>query len=165
MKTFTTILILTVLSSCITEKHRQRICNACAVTTNSKDSIYEHVIHDTITFPPVEGPIQYLENPCKILCDSLGHLKPFIRIEKHNGITSTIESKDDNISFKCAADSLQRYIDHIQKDSYHKTDSAYEKRIPCENERTRFDGFTFWWFWITLVLLILFIVIKIFFKK
>lgn len=149
------------LASCVTQKQRARICNTCSVVSNSKDSIIETVVHDTIKLPPIYGPVQYLENPCKKLCDSLGNLIPFVIKEKKNGITGTIKSVGNSIAFDCAADSLQAYIEYIKKESYHKKEENHVKYIPCENERTRFDGFTFWWFWITGIILFLYILIRI----
>ena len=156
MKKIFIILVILCFASCVTEKQRLKICDSCAVKTVSKDSVWEHVVRDTITLPPIVGPVQYLENPCKELCDSLGHLKPFIKTETKNGITGTIKSVGNIIAFDCAADSLLAYIDCINEEWFYKKENSFIKNIPCSlKHETKFDGFTFWWFWITLALILI----------
>lgn len=48
-------------------------------------------------------------------------------------------------------------IQKIRADYYRAIDSRRETtvKLPCVNERTKFDGFTYWWFWITLAAIVL----------
>ena len=68
------ILGLIILSSCVTEKKRLKICATCTLKELKTDTIYieknEKIVkvNDTIT----------LDNPCKDLCDSAGNLKPAV---------------------------------------------------------------------------------------
>ena len=145
------ILLLTLLSSCITEKKRQKICQTCPVKIEKEvhDSIIEK-LKDTTIYITQQGPIQYLENPCKTLCDSLGNLKP-IKIEsKKNGIKSTIKSVGNTLAIECETDSLKAVINGL-KETIRITKEKEIKEVPvCHlDHKTKFDGFTFWWFWIT----------------
>ncbi|MDQ3047060.1 MAG: hypothetical protein M3R27_05885 [Bacteroidota bacterium] len=147
------------LTSCVTQKQRSKICLTCTVVTQSHDSIIEKIVRDTITLPPIAGPIQYLENPCKELCDSLGNLKPFIKTERKNGVVSTIRSVGNSIVVKCDTDSLQAEILKIEKERFQKIETV--QRIPCHlQHESKFSGFTFWWFWITAGLLFLWLIWK-----
>lgn len=154
-----TLLSLIFFSSCkLIEKNHQRICNGCPV----KDSIVyidQVKLHDTTIYITEQGPIQYLENPCKKLCDSLGNLKPFEIKKKENGIVGTIKSVGNSIEFDCKDDSLQAVIRGlIDRNRITKEKVNSVKEIPCDKEhRTSFDGFTRWWFYITGALLILYI--------
>lgn len=134
-------------------------CKGKDSTSHTENTI---VLFDTVKIPyPVQGPVQYLENPCANLCDSLGKLKQFEVKKKTNGITGTIKSVGNSIVFDCKTDSLL-YIIEIQK----RTIDTYEKnkiviQAPCNKEhRNRSDGFTFWWFWISVGFLVLFIIIQ-----
>jgi ribosomal protein L12E/L44/L45/RPP1/RPP2 len=147
----TAILLLTFLNGCITEKKRQKICQTCPVKIEKEvhDSIIEK-LKDTTIYITQQGPIQYLENPCKTLCDSLGNLKP-IKIEsKKNGIKSTIKSVGNTLAIECETDSLKAVINGL-KETIRITKEKEIKEVPvCHlDHKTKFDGFTFWWFWIT----------------
>lgn len=154
------------LSSC--KAYKERICREC--TTVNKDSVSTVertiILYDTVKIAyPVQGPIQYLENPCKNLCDSLGRLKPFEIKKKTNGITGTIKSVGNSIVFDCKEDSL-KYI--IEKQlttikSFEDKQSTKTVQEDCKKEHTtKFTGFTFWWFWITLGIIVLWAIIKFF---
>lgn len=162
MKKIILALICLSLFSCITEKKKQRICRECA----GKDSVsvvYKETIvkKDTTIFVTIAGPTQWLENPCKNLCDSLGNLKPFEVKKKKNGLVSTIKSEGNSIVAECDADSLKARVQWLEKQI---EVSKFEKKVvqeDCKKEhRTKWDGFTFWWFWITIALLVLFILYK-----
>jgi hypothetical protein len=127
-----------------------------------KDSI---VFKDTTIYVPtiVNTPI-YLENPCKLLCDSLGNLKPFIKTEKKNGLKSTVKSVGNVLVVECETDSLKARIQYLEHHTIDIEKSHTENTVqkPCELEhRTKFDGFTWWWFWITAGILTLWILIKL----
>lgn len=164
----TAIVVMCCFSSCVaTEKQRKRFLAAHCVGKDSvrieyKDKI---VLKDTTIYKTTAGPIQYLENPCKTLCDSLGNLKPFSVTKKEKGIKSTVFSVGNSIASKCDIDSmavsLQWTEHHTAKTETSHTEKVIQKDCELEH-RTKFDGFTFWWFWITAGILALYILIKIF---
>jgi hypothetical protein len=150
------------LFSCVTKKQRARICKECAGKDSVSVEYKERIVkHDTTIYTTIAGPVQWLENPCKNLCDSLGNLKPFKVETKKNGLKSTIKSVGNSIQAECDADSLKQVITLLTKEIERTT---FEKKVipsDCEKEhKTRWDGFTFWWFWITLGIIILFILLK-----
>lgn len=166
-KTIISLVIILGLSQCIlTKKQKDRFLAKHCERKDSliyirKDSI---VVKDTTIYIPtiVNTPI-YLENPCKELCDSLGRLKSFSKTQKKNGIKSTVKSVGNSIVVECETDSLKariQYLEHHITDiEKSHTENTVEK--PCELEhRTKFDGFTWWWFWITAGIIALFASIK-----
>lgn len=162
------IVIMCCFSSCVaTEKQRKRFL---AVHCVGKDStilkeVEKKVYKDTTIYKTITGPIQYLENPCKTLCDSLGNLKPFSVTKKQNGVNSTVFSIGNSIASKCDIDSMAIHLSWVETHTKKELTSKVEKVIQkdCELEhRSKFDGFTYWWFWITASLLIMWILIKVF---
>lgn len=162
LKVVILVLLTVAVSSCVlTQKQQKRFLSKHCV---GKDSIVVKdttIYKDTTLYITVAGPVQYLENPCKLLCDSLGNLKKFEVKEKKNGIVSTIKSVGNSIVFDCEADSLKAII----KTPEHRR-STYNKSVKivpqyCEREhRTKFDGFTYWYFLITAGLIVLYIALK-----
>jgi hypothetical protein len=150
------ILLLLLLSaslfSCVTEKQRLKICNNCALKAEVHDSIYQVECWDTVRLPPISGPMILIQNPC----DNIGHLKPISITQTKNAVKGTVKSFGNSLVFTCDTDSLKAYIKTLtEKYVSNKKVEENVKYIPCKDERTRFDGFTFWWFWITLVLIII----------
>ena len=162
------LLVLTIFSSCVLTKKQKD--NFLAKYCERKDSIVyikkdSIVFKDTTIYVPtiVNTPI-YLENPCKLLCDSLGNLKPFIKTEKKGGLKSTVKSVGNVLVVECETDSLKARIQYLEHHTIDLEKSHTENTVqkPCELEhRTKFDGFTWWWFWITASILALFILIKL----
>src|SRR5690242_18829440 len=118
-------------NSCITEKKRLKICNTCATQTFVKDSIVEKLIHDSIMMPAIEGPIQYLENPCKELCDSLGRLKNINVSSTKNGITTRIKTIGNSLAVTTNKnDTVYKFI--------YRTKEVYRKQkdveIKCDKQ-------------------------------
>ena len=147
-----TLLLLTLLSGCISEKKRQKICLECPVRIEKEihDSIIEK-IRDTTIYITQQGPIQYLENPCKTLCDSLGNLKPIKVESKKNGIKSTITTVGNSLAVNCEADSLKAVINGLKEIIRIRKEQEVKEVPVCHLEhKTWFDELTFWWFWITL---------------
>ena len=127
-----------------------------------KDSV---VYKDSLIYIPtvVNTPI-YLENPCKLLCDSLGNLKHFSKTTTKGGLKSTVKSVGNVLVVECETDSLKarvQWLEHrITLDKYSHTENTVKKICELEH-RNKFDGFTFWWFWITFSILFIIAAIKI----
>jgi hypothetical protein len=103
------------------------------------------LVYDTVTLPPIEGPVILVDNPCSKFCDSLGNLKPYYRQEHHNGITSTVSTRPNALVFECAADSLKEVIDKLEKESYHRKETTVERLIYCQKKHvTGFLSFLAW---------------------
>lgn len=131
-----------IFSSCMTNrkgelttKGQNFIATYCKGEDSTSHSDKTTIIFDTIQIPyPVAGPVQYLENPCANLCDSLGRLKPFEIKKKTNGITGTIRSVGNSIAFDCKTDSL-KYIIETQKriiDNFSSEKTVIKE--PCDKE-------------------------------
>ncbi len=155
-KNLTLALLIFLSVSCVTEKKRQKICQACPVRIEKEihDSIIE-ILRDTTIYITQQGPIQYLDNPCKNLCDSLGKLKPVKVESKKNGIKSTITTVGNSLAVNCEADSLKAVINGL-KETIRITKEKETKEVPvCHLEhKTWFDEYTFWWFWITISIIL-----------
>lgn len=101
--------LITIFSSCVTQKQRERILKDCPVSSTEKSSDStskkETIKHDSV-FISVPGPIRYFPSPCETMCDSLGNLKPFKVETKKNGIKQTLQSVGNVLIQKCDIDSL-----------------------------------------------------------
>lgn len=160
--------VLVLLSSCIATKKQK--ANFLAKYCERKDSISyvrkdSIVYKDTTIYIPniISTPI-YLENPCALLCDSFGKLKPFTKTTTDKGIKKTIKTVGNVLVVECETDSLKARITYLEHHDIERQFSHTENTVqkPCELEhRTKFDGFTWYWFWITVSILTLWILIKI----
>jgi|GEM_PF-2616859 len=131
----------------LTEKGINFIAEHCKGEDSTSHSDKTTIEFDTIKIPyPVQGPIQYLENPCKLLCDSLGNLKPVSIKQKKNGITGTINSIGNSLIFDCKEDSLMYVIETKERviQDLEKSKTVIEK--PCDKEHTTGTQ----WMWIRL---------------
>lgn len=166
LKGITWLLLIAIVSlqSCVlTQKQQKRFLSRHCVGSDSTVIQHDVIFKDTTFYITQQGPIQYLENPCKKLCDSLGNLKPFSMTEKKNGIKTTIKSVGNSISINSETDSLEAKAK--TKETINTTTSKTVKAVPvnCELEhRTKFDGFTWYWFFITASLLTLYVLLKVF---
>lgn len=162
-------IFMVMASSCVaTKKQKQRFLSKYCERKDSisyvkKDSL---VYKDSLILFPIEinTPV-YLENPCKLLCDSLGNLKPFFKDQKKGGLKTTVQSIGNSIVINCQTDSLKARISWLEHNISTIEKSHTENRVekPCELEhRTKWDGFTWYWFMITASILVLWILIKIF---
>jgi hypothetical protein len=164
-------LIITIMlfSSCVATKKQKAefLSKYCerkdSISYLKKDSI---IYRDSIILIPqiINTPI-YLENPCKLLCDSLGNLKPFNQSTSKGGLKSTVKTVGNVLVVECETDSLKARISWLEKyivvNKFSHTENRIEK--PCElKHQTKFDGFTWYWFIITSSILGLWILIKIF---
>lgn len=160
---FNLVLISTVLvlfSNCVATKKQKD--NFLAKYCERKDSIRvvtkEILVKkdSTIYIPTIINTPIYLENPCKLLCDSLGNLRPFIKTEKKGGLKTTIKSVGNVLVVECETDSLKARISWLERNLVSETFSHTENTVekPCKlDHKTKFDGFTFWWFWLTVSIL------------
>jgi len=135
-------LVIVVVHSCyvnrkgeLTEKGINFIAQHCKGEDSISHSDKTTIEFDTIRIPyPIQGPIQYLENPCNIYCDSIGNLRPFMFTKKTNGITGTIKSVGNSIAFECKEDSLM-YVIETQKrviDTFSSEKTVIKE--PCNKE-------------------------------
>ena len=162
------LLIVIFFTQCVATKRQKD--NFLSKYCEKKDSIVvikkDSVVYkDSLIYIPtvVNTPI-YLENPCKLLCDSLGNLKPFTKTTTKGGLKSTVKSVGNVLVVECETDSLKarvQWLEHrITLDKYSHTENTVKKICELEH-RNKFDGFTFWWFWITFSILSIIAIIKI----
>lgn len=161
MKSLSLVVLCCCLFACVTEKQRLRICQTCSFSNTDKDSVRIVERIDSVFLPPIAGPIQYLENPCKELCDSLGRLKPFVLKAKKNSLNSTVKTVGNSIAIECDTDSLKAHIKTLEKYISNNKNFNNVKMIPCANERTSFDGFTRWYFYITCAIIIGWVLLRL----
>lgn len=132
MRAILPILALLLVSSCVTEKKRAKICATCptkdSVSVVRKDSI---IYRDTVLFITLAGDTVKVPSPC----DSLGKLKIFEVKEKKNGLVTTIKSDGKTLTATCAADSLMKVVEKIRADYYASIHSGETSHIKLECER------------------------------
>lgn len=165
------IAVMIAFSSCMTPSKVAKICKTCppiesvkTVTVTVKDTSWktESVKTNTI-YLSVPGPTLYMPNPCSLLCDSAGKLKPgFSFSSTHNGITGTVHSDAENnqLVVKCNTDSLQKIIEEktieINRLRTETTNSETTNTV-VKNELTGWQhfwvksGYIFWIFIIIFV--------------
>ena len=158
MKLIKLIIPIILLSSCISQKQRQKICSECPVII--KDSIREVIkvtSFDTTLFISQMGKdlqFDYAGDCCKVM-DSLfaemGRSNGTITAV-NNGIKSSIFKKGKEIVFRCEADSLRDVIKGLRIQIEKSTVEVKTEVLPaksCEKQhRTKFDDFCRWLFWI-----------------
>lgn len=146
MKNKILFLSLVILSSCVTQKKREKICRTCTIKeVTTVDTVRTEVVRvDTLIFTT--------ENPCKEMCDSIGNLKPFSRdIKNDKGKVVVLYSKANNLHVK-EEDKVR-----IETKTIYKNIS---KEVPsrCEKEHiTKWKSFLIvsgYIFWIILVLFV-----------
>jgi len=128
------------IASCVTEKQRLKICSNCPVRDSiiTKETIK---IKDTTIFvTQVISTPTYLENPCSLLCDSLGNLKPFFLKEKKNGITKTITTENNTLKIDCKADSLEVVLNGLITERS-KVSETHSTRIIEKFRTTQWQSF------------------------
>jgi hypothetical protein len=113
MRLFILSLVLLVISGCVTERKRQRICNSCPEKVITKvettETVRDSITHDTIV-EPADSAFYYLYLQCK------DGSKPEIKKEakkdgKRTKTSKTYNEKTGQLVFKCNSDSLQREIE------------------------------------------------------
>ena len=95
------IILSLVVLSCNSEKRLYKKCVKYASYCVKSDSVttIEHdiVYRDTTIFLTQKADTVILDNPCALLCDSLGNLKAFSRTKNDNGIVTTISTKNNRL--------------------------------------------------------------------
>jgi hypothetical protein len=113
MRLFILSLVLLVISGCVTERKRQRICNTCPEKVITKvettETVRDSITHDTIV-EPADSAFYYLYLQCK------DGSKPEIKKEskkdgKRTKTSKTYNEKTGQLVFKCNSDSLQKEIE------------------------------------------------------
>lgn len=125
------IVAIIILSSCMTTRKgelTERGKNFIATHCNGSDSVvtnHEVIFKDTTLYITERGETIYIPSPC----DSI---KPISIVKKKNGLTSTVKTIGNVISFDCEADSLRAVIKTLER----RSTSARKERIviekPCE---------------------------------
>lgn len=163
------IIIALLISSCVVTKRQREnfLAKHCqrndSISFVKKDSI---VYKDSLIYIPkvVNTPI-YLDSPCSLLCDSLGKLKNVNITTNKGGLKSTVKTLGNGLIFECETDSLKARISWLEHNLIISKNSHTENtiKIPCElDHRTKWDGFTWYWFIITASILGIWIIFNIF---
>lgn len=140
------LLLPILLTSCITQKKRLKICATCPVATIMVDSI---IVKDTAIYIVQKGEIEYIESPCAELCDSFGNLIPFIRESTSNGIKTTIKTIGNVLTVECEVDSLKAIITLLERQ---RSSIITLPPVEVERKKTSLEKFQGYWFWICVVL-------------
>lgn len=163
------LIVLILLSSCLTQKQRDKVCASCPVII--KDSIREITkvsSFDTTLFISTLGKdLQFdFSGDCCQVMDSLfaqmGRSNGTITATD-NGIKSSIFKKDKKIVFRCEADSLKAVIKGLRT-IIEKSKSKIETRIIKENcykpHKDWLDKYDRPWFFLSLFILLLLLGLK-----
>jgi hypothetical protein len=155
------------LTNCVATKKQRE--NFLAKHCERKDSI-SYIVKDSLVYkdsliyiPNIVNTPIYLENPCKLLCDSLGNLKKVNIVNTKGGLKSTVKTIGNSLSFECETDSLKARIKWLEHNQIITEKSHTENviKIPCElKHRNSFDGFCRWYFFITFIIILLLLVIR-----
>ena len=116
MKYLLFILAITFLS-CSKERRMHRRCvkyaSYCVKSDSTTTITHDTLYRDTTVFISQVADTVILDNPCAILCDSVGNLKPFLRTQNDRGIVTTIRTVNNRLEVNCAVDSLEHLIDSL----------------------------------------------------
>ena len=133
------------LTRCVATKKQK--ANFLAKHCERKDSI-SYVKKDSIVYkdsliyiPQIINTPIYLENPCKLLCDSLGNIKKVNIVTNKGGLKSTLKTVGNSLIFECETDSLKARIKWLEHNQIitEKSHTENTVKIPCElKHRTGF---------------------------
>ena len=159
--------LLVVISGCVVTKKQKE--NFLAKHCERKDSI-SYVRKDSIVYkdsliyvPKIINTPIYLENPCKLLCDSLGNLKKINIVTNKGGLQSTVKTLGNGLIFECETDSLKARIKWLEHNLTITEKSHTENtiKIPCElKHRNSFDGFCRWYLFITFTIILIVLALR-----
>ena len=150
MKKAIIIPILLLLSSCLTQKKVAKICARCPVNSVTKDSIV--IVKRDTTIYITHREVEYRDT---IICDPSGKVEDFRKTVSSGGIKATISMKSNKLKVVCETDSLYQVIKGLisERSQWSKVSNTKVVEVCTKEHKTKFDGFTFWWFWITSVLI------------
>jgi len=163
------LLICLILTSCISEKKRMKICKTCTLRETKQDSLGEQQIitapFDTALFlSGIKGKEIEVSN-----CDSLISLLNKKPLEsKENGLKAIIERKGSGFVFRCEADSLKAVITLLKTKISQTKFTTITKEVPA---RCDLDHVSWWdnlFIWIGKILsgaFVLFLALKYFRKQ
>ena len=139
-------LSIVLLSSCITQNRRARICATCPVNSVTKDSIV--IVKQDTTIYITHREVEYRDT---IICDPKGNIKDKKEVVSGGGVKATITFKQNRLVVKCETDSLYQVIRGLltERSMWSRTNSVKVLRVCEKKHKTAFDGFTLYWFWIT----------------
>lgn len=139
--------LLLILNSCITEKKRAEICASCPVVSVVRDSIYERIKDTTIYITHRE--VEYRDT---IICDENGRANEVKKVVSGGGVKASLSIKNNRIKVKCETDSLYQVIKGllVEKSTWSKSNQVKVVKVCERQHKTKFDGFTYWYFWITI---------------
>ena len=145
-------LSLAILTSCITQNRRARICAECPVNSTTKDSIV--IVKKDTTIYITHREVEYRDT---IICDPSGKVNDLRKVVAVGGVKATISIKNNKIKVICETDSLYQVIRGLltERSLWSRTNSVKVVRVCEKKHKTSFDGFTFYWFIITAVFLVL----------
>jgi Zn-dependent M16 (insulinase) family peptidase len=154
------IIMVLLLSGCVTERQRARICASCpktdSISVKQKEIIKRY---DSLIYLTSEPETLVVFNPC----DSL-KLKKFDIKQTKNGIKQEIISDGNSIVVKCNDDSLKKVIEGL---NVYRTVSkeAFAERIEqqaCNKQHvTNWDNFCIYCGYLFFVIVIICIIIVI----
>ena len=154
------IILSLVVLSCNSEKRLYKKCVKYApycvkndsATTIEHDTLYR----DTTVYISQKADTVVLDNPCALLCDSLGQLREFSRTKNDNGIVTTISTKNNRLEVNCAVDSLQYIVDSMMVVNT-RMKTKISNTVPVAMPPTFMQNLYKRWFYLSiLILLILF---------
>ena len=149
------------MTACLTQKRVNKICNECPSKIDSVIVVRDSIVYKDTTVYVDKRIVSYRDT---IFCDSLGIVKPFMKVVKSNGLKATVKVQNNNITVDCETDSLKLVIDKLNKEVYRlesiKRTKVIEKNCNLEH-RKDFDGFTYYWFIITFLLIAGYVIYKI----
>lgn len=153
------IITLLLFNSCIvTEKQKRRfLANNC----ERKDSLVtiteeSYKRKDTTIYITQQGQPIYLENPCKILCDSLGNLKKVNITTNKGGVKGNVKTVGNSLVFTAYTDSLLKRIQWLEREKKVNTFLHTESKVErvCErNHRNTLDNAARWFSLFTIVVI------------
>ncbi len=149
------------ITSCVTEKKRLKICQSCPLKI--KDSIQTITTitpFDTTLFLSQMGrdiAVDFDQNNCCSLVDTLNAMMSRSNgtITTNNGIKASIFKKDKRLVFRCEADSLKEIIKLLREKKETTRDRTIEVPARCNLEHLKwYDTYCRWITLFTLTFLI-----------
>lgn len=130
-----------IVSGCMTEKKRLRVCQTCPVKLERKDStiITRETVHDTVY--KTVTVTKTLPNPCAELCDQ-GKLKPgFKKVFPTSAGSVTLSTRNDSLVLTSRIDSLMS-VNKGQRETIERLVTIHEQVPVCSRDHlTWWDNF------------------------